>query len=98
MVLILSSPLERFPHRRTDNANIIKFSEIQRYRLNEGDMKLLKREKGVERQYRLVCSHCGIWCAYLERPVSVQQDYMFFIDGALSSNPLSRIAKMYYSF
>ncbi len=33
--------------------------------MREGDVKLIKRVNGLERQYRLDCPECNVFVAYL---------------------------------
>ena len=39
-------------------------TQLHRNNMEEGDCKLLKREKGTERQYRWLCRGCKLVLAY----------------------------------
>lgn len=40
--------------------------------LEPGEFKKIKREKGVEKQYRLACKECGLMVCY--KPVPLDED------------------------
>ena len=57
--------LNSLPRRKTDGAYVLdKESTVFKLKTNQGEKKLLKREKGYERQHRLVCGSCGVFVAY----------------------------------
>lgn len=82
LALILDTTLENLPLRRIDHARVID-SKIHAYKLSctEGDEVFLRREKGVERQFRQKCKSCGLWLFY--NHVKKDVKITFVVDGAL---------------
>ena len=52
-------------------------------RVTRGPMKVVKRPKGKERQYRLVRTQCGVMLCYRPKPMEEQTKYMYILPGAL---------------
>jgi len=66
-VLILGPGVEMksLPRRKTDGAYVLeRGTAVFKLNAKPGDKKLLKREKGFERQYRLNCWNCRVPIAY----------------------------------
>lgn len=82
LALILDTTIENLPLRRLDHARVID-SKMHAYKLScvEGDEVFLKRDKGVERQFRQKCKSCGLWMFYnhVKKDVKVT----FIVDGSL---------------
>jgi hypothetical protein len=70
--------------RRTDDSLVLKQAKhVLTMRLSRGEEKLLQREAGMERQYRLNCTRCDMALAY--RPVAATEtcDFLYVFDGAM---------------
>lgn len=82
LALILDTTIEKLPLRRVDEARVID-AKFHAYKLSsvEGTEVFLKREKGVERQFRQKCKHCGLWVFYSH--VKKDSKVTFIVDGAL---------------
>lgn len=66
-VLILGPgvSLSSLPRRRTDGAHVLERGEtVYKLKVKDGETKLLRREKGYERQWRSNCWNCGVPIAY----------------------------------
>ena len=82
LALILDTTFEHLPLRRLDNARVID-AKAHAYKLScvEGNEVFLKREKGVERQFRQTCKNCGLWMFY--NHVKKDAKVTFIVHGAL---------------
>ncbi|CAK1546608.1 unnamed protein product [Leptosia nina] len=81
MSLILDCTLDRLPLRPTDGARVIDGSKHAHKITSDPDETVyLKREKGIERQYRLKCKKCAIPIYYKHDQDS---NVVFILDGAL---------------
>lgn len=82
LALILDTTIEHLPLRRLDHARVID-GKLHAYKLSciDGDEVFLKREKGVERQFRQKCKNCGLWMFY--NHVKKDAKVTFIVDGAL---------------
>lgn len=82
MSMILDCTLDKLPLRKTDHARVADGAH-HAYKLNsiEGDTVYLKRQGGVERQFRQKCKRCGLWLYY--HPSKKDHKVTFIVDGAL---------------
>ena len=70
--------MSSLPKRCTDGAFCV--DEVQRLRgvaLSRGEHKRVRREKGVERQYRLDCAGCGAAVAYRPKPFDESTRFLY---------------------
>jgi len=93
LAVILTEALETLPRRRTDGAFVVVPPSrgggrtVHRNGLVEGDCRLLKREAGVERQYRWLCRGCRLVLAYRCSPFGdAAVDTLYLKTGALTRN------------
>ncbi|KXS13570.1 hypothetical protein M427DRAFT_58395 [Gonapodya prolifera JEL478] len=88
-VLILDTRLSNVPTRRTDGARVLVNAK-RKYKLNvqeAGRPVYLKRENGVEKQYRFCCTRCKLVVAYqVESPVVREDRYTYVVNGAVSED------------
>ena len=64
-VLVLDAPLPTTPHRSTDGAAILITAERHlRMRVDRGEVRAVRRARGVEKQWRWKCRQCGLPVAY----------------------------------
>ncbi|CAI6007290.1 unnamed protein product [Closterium sp. NIES-65] len=80
-------PLSALPERRTDGSRVVEAAtDLVTMMAVKGGQKLLKREKGVERQFRYNCELCDACIAY--RPVPYDQDckYIYLFPEALTES------------
>eukprot|EP00850_Spirogloea_muscicola_P014718 SM000107S14084 [mRNA] locus=s107:320042:322010:+ [translate_table: standard] len=62
-------PLEEMPERRTDASRVVDAkADLVFLACAKGAIKLLKREKGVERQFRYNCELCDVCVGYRSTP------------------------------
>ncbi|CAF4924558.1 STING ER exit protein [Pieris napi] len=81
MSLILDCSLDRLPLRPTDGARVIDGSKHAHKITSDPDETIyLKREKGIERQYRLKCKKCSIPIYYKH---DQESNVVFILEGAL---------------
>jgi len=73
--LILDTALSSLPRRRTDNSYVLEDKKILKNNMLPADVKVVKRPNGLERQYRLNCSECGLFVGY--RPVDFTEETRF---------------------
>mmetsp|Transcript_33018 Transcript_33018/g.53560 ORF Transcript_33018/g.53560 Transcript_33018/m.53560 type:complete len:259 (+) Transcript_33018:141-917(+) len=86
--LILDIPLHRLPCRTTDGAYALDCqAHTYKSSLKQGPVKLLRREKGVERQYRLLCSGCGLFIAYAPVESLKAARILYILPSSLTDNP-----------
>ena len=81
IALILDCEIEKLPLRPKDKARVVD-SHKHAYKLSceDGETVYLKREKGLELQYRKKCKRCGLWLFYqTEKKTKVT----FIVDGAV---------------
>ena len=68
VLALVGTTLGELPRRRTDGSYVVsEETHLKKHRMVEGEVKRLKREKGIEQQYRYNCSDCGLFLCY--RPV-----------------------------
>lgn len=92
--LILQSKRELgdFPSRRTDKSLVVDRAKfIKKNRLVNGPVKLLKRKGGLERQFRLNCPGCNLFCAY--HSTAQGCPYLYVLDRALTAESNVLMAK-----
>ena len=53
------------------------------FALRKGDMKAIKRDKGIEQQYRFNCTVCGLCLAYSPSPWDKNVTLLYLMDGAV---------------
>ena len=64
-VLVVDQPLPSTPHRSTDGAAILITAERHfRLRVDRGEVRAVRRARGVEKQWRWKCRQCGLPVAY----------------------------------
>ena len=70
--------------RGTDNAWALNEAKLLRdFRLCRGETKLIRREKGVERQHRFNCANCEIFVAYRPKPRSEPSKFLYIVPGGV---------------
>eukprot|EP00271_Cylindrocystis_brebissonii_P013275 TRINITY_DN32998_c0_g1_i1.p1 TRINITY_DN32998_c0_g1~~TRINITY_DN32998_c0_g1_i1.p1 ORF type:complete len:487 (+),score=99.33 TRINITY_DN32998_c0_g1_i1:534-1994(+) len=83
----LARPITDMPERKTDKSRVVDTGKDLVYLVCvKGGTKLLKREKGIEKQFRYNCELCDICVAY--RPVPYEQESKFiyvFPEAVVSS-------------
>lgn len=84
--VILDSSLETLPKRSTDASAVLETKQhMYKLMLEKGEQKLIKRQGGYERQYRLNCKKCELPIAY--QCVKDKPEHIFLLDGGLSAQP-----------
>jgi hypothetical protein len=63
---------------------------IKELNLCKGEVKLIKRTKGVEKQYRLNCTNCDIAIAYRPVPPELATKYLYVLQDAVSATKVSK--------
>ena len=85
--LVLDSRLERLPIRKSDGSRVVnKNTVVCKLNMVEGQTKLIKRKKGIERQYRWCCKLCGLPLCYRSAP-GQSGKYTYIVEGALTDDP-----------
>ena len=57
---------------------------LRELNLCKGETKILKRAKGIEKQYRLACTNCDITIAYRPVPPNVATKYLYVLPKSVS--------------
>ncbi|KAI8853521.1 hypothetical protein BC829DRAFT_289820 [Chytridium lagenaria] len=80
-LLILDTVINKLPRRQTDGAYILN-TKKRTHKLNTvpGPIKIVKREKGFEKQCRYCCPRCGLFVSYDQNST-----FYYFLDGSLRS-------------
>jgi hypothetical protein len=60
---------------------------IREMYLVSGEVKVVERPKGMEKQWRLNCKGCGVWCAYRCTPPDVKSPFLYLLDKGLTDTP-----------
>lgn len=81
---ILDAKLEILPKRSTDNSTAVARKHMLKQRFKEGELKRLKRKKGIETQYRMCCPGCGLFVAYRSSPTVAASKYIYVCEAALT--------------
>ena len=84
--VVLSEPLSMQPKRGTDGSSAIKQALIVKSMMIEGDTKMIKRQKGVEKQYRWKCPGCDLTLCYQSTPFDSTTKFLFAMAGALTTH------------
>lgn len=81
VAVILDCELIKLPLRPLDGARVVDGKyHAHKLRCEESETIFLKREKGLERQFRYKCKRCGLWLFYRhERKTKIT----FIVDGAI---------------
>lgn len=90
----LARPLEQMPERKTDGSRVVDArGDLVAVACVKGGTKLLKREKGVEKQFRYNCELCNVCVAY--RPVPYEEDskYIYVFPEAVDTRTPTEFAK-----
>eukprot|EP00277_Geminigera_cryophila_P023035 CAMPEP_0179481340 /NCGR_PEP_ID=MMETSP0799-20121207/59097_1 /TAXON_ID=46947 /ORGANISM="Geminigera cryophila, Strain CCMP2564" /LENGTH=80 /DNA_ID=CAMNT_0021293907 /DNA_START=51 /DNA_END=289 /DNA_ORIENTATION=+ len=68
------------PKRGTDQSHVIDESKhLVELNARKGEIKHIRREKGVEQQCRLMCETCGCLLAYRPKPVGEPSKYLYVL-------------------
>lgn len=82
--------LAKLPKRGTDGATVIEEDRVLRELWAcKAPCKLVRRAKGIERQWPLLCSGCDVPIAYRPVPLSQTTRAMFVLPGALVTADVS---------
>eukprot|EP00741_Cyanophora_paradoxa_P021142 tig00021339_g20407.t1 len=86
--LVLATQIHKLPRRRTDGSYVV---EVQahgcRLSLEKGKVVAVKRDAGVEKQYRFQCSSCDLVIAYQNSDFESSPKYVYVCESALTNNP-----------
>ena len=81
---ILNEKIENLPKRSTDRSTAVAKKHVLKQIFKEGDKKRIKRKKGIETQYRMVCPGCGLFVAYRSQKDIKQIKYWYICESALT--------------
>ncbi|KAK8822337.1 hypothetical protein WA577_005501, partial [Blastocystis sp. JDR] len=86
--MILPCPIETLLIRKRDMSRVLSENGVDfKYNLNyEGDT-YIRREKGLERQCRLYCTHCRLVIAYRLAPPGEPSKFLYIVNGSLTTDP-----------
>ena len=86
LAFISKAPVSRQPKRGADGSFVLKASLLAKSSMHEGEKKLIKREKGVEKQFRWSCTGegCGLTLGYQSTPWLGDAKCIFVLPGALA--------------
>lgn len=81
----LARPLTELPSRKTDGSRVIDMAkDLVHLMCAKGGVKLLKREKGTEKQYRYNCELCDLCVGYRSVPYEEETKFMYILPKALT--------------
>ena len=81
VAVILNCPLDRLPLRPLDGARVVDAKyHAHKLRCDESETVYLKRDKGIERQFRYKCKRCGLFLFYRHEK---KTKITFIVDGAV---------------
>lgn len=84
MSLILDCPVDKLPLRKRDSARVIDSSKhAHKITAEADDVTYLKRQDGIEKQYRLKCKKCGLFMYYRHQD---NNQVTFVMHGSLISS------------
>jgi len=86
---IVKSPtrLLSYPRRGTDGALVIdEAAHLKRIECTQGEQKVIRREKGLERQWPLLCPSCTAPIGYRPAPLGQETKYLYIISDAVSED------------
>ncbi|ESN92970.1 hypothetical protein HELRODRAFT_96112 [Helobdella robusta] len=99
MSLILDCPIEKLPLRKYDGARVIDSSKhAHKVTCDVDDVVHLRRETGIEKQFRFKCKKCSLWLFYRHKDNNqitfiVENSLVTQNDGPLKPDVYSRIAQ-----
>lgn len=95
LAFICSEPLSKQPKRGTDHSSVMKSSILAKSMMVEGERKMIKRAKGVEKQYRWLCpgDGCGLALCYQSQPFESEAKHIFVLEGAVEEDNSETIDK-----
>ena len=95
----LDCPIDKLPLRSTDGARVVDSSKnVNKLTCEDGEVVYIRRENGIERQYRKKCIKCGLSLFYQHNdPRSKENEVIFVLNGSVTrdskkSNVYSQIS------
>ena len=78
--------MSRQPKRKADGSFVVQAALLPKLSMQEGEKKLIKREKGIEKQFRWSCAGegCGLTLCYQSTPWLGDAKCIFVLPGALA--------------
>eukprot|EP00270_Netrium_digitus_P013258 TRINITY_DN4379_c0_g1_i2.p2 TRINITY_DN4379_c0_g1~~TRINITY_DN4379_c0_g1_i2.p2 ORF type:complete len:126 (+),score=26.29 TRINITY_DN4379_c0_g1_i2:101-478(+) len=75
---LAARPIQEMPERKTDGSRVVDAAKDLVYLMCvKGGTKLLKREKGLEKQFRYNCELCDVCVAYRPVPYEKETKYIY---------------------
>merc|ERR1712203_4859 len=85
--------LKELPRRKTDKAMALEESvHFHKKYANFGERILLRRQNGVERQYRFYCRQCRQPIGYRSGPPTETSKFTYFFNDAMVSSQGAAVA------
>ena len=86
LAFISKADVTKQPRRSTDQSYVVRTGLLAKVAMVEGEKKLIKREKGVEKQFRWSCTGegCGLTLCYQSTPWVGDAKCIFVLTGALA--------------
>jgi hypothetical protein len=92
--MVLDVKLSQLPTRKSDGSRVVNEKvRVCRRNMSEGQVKLIKRKKGIERQYRWNCKQCGLFLCYRSVAGKETGKHTFIIADALTDDPSAMMGK-----
>ena len=86
---IADTTLDQLPKRKTDGSLVLETSKHKyKNKMVKGEVKLVKRTQGLERQYRYNCPQCGLFLAYASTPHDSPMERLYLLSDGLTENPI----------
>jgi hypothetical protein len=75
------------PTRATDGCNVVdEATQLRRLSVVRGPVKMIRREKGIERQFPLHCPSCDVPIGYRPTPLDEPSKLLYVYRGALKAD------------
>lgn len=93
--IIVDCDIGKLPKRGSDGSFVLdETKHVFKRQMNDGQTKVIRRDKGVEKQYRFHCKECDLPLCYRSAPKDKDSKYSYFIKDALTNDPKTVVQKV----
>eukprot|EP00666_Eupelagonemidae_sp_cell4sb_P001068 gene1068-15179_t len=95
LVFLATETASRCPRRRTDGSYVVDDLLLKKTNLQRGAPRDVLQPKGVDRQYPLLCTSCGVDIAYRPKPPGdASNERTYVLPGIVSVNPALSLSQL----